>query len=56
MPTFFEILRDNEDWLMQRILDYAKRQGYAALHVDPERGVATVYSRSVGIDWGSRPQ
>jgi PAS domain-containing protein len=30
MPTFFEILRDNEDWLMQRILDYAKRQGYAA--------------------------
>jgi hypothetical protein len=30
MPTFFEILRDNEDWLMRRILDYAKRQGYAA--------------------------
>ncbi|MGD9071082.1 MAG: hypothetical protein PVI69_04895 [Desulfobacterales bacterium] len=30
MPTFFEILRDNEDWLIRRILDYAKRQGYAA--------------------------
>ena len=30
MATFFEILRDNEDWLMQCILDYAKRQGYAA--------------------------
>ncbi|MGD8971534.1 MAG: hypothetical protein PVG01_08985 [Desulfobacterales bacterium] len=30
MPTFSAILKDNEDWLMQRILDYAKRQGYAA--------------------------
>jgi PAS domain-containing protein len=29
MSTFSEILTDNEDWLMQRILDYAKRQGYA---------------------------
>jgi PAS domain-containing protein len=28
--TFFEILKENEDWLMQRILYYAKRQGYAA--------------------------
>ncbi|MFZ0240476.1 MAG: PAS domain-containing protein [Desulfobacterales bacterium] len=30
MTTFSEILKDNEDWLMQRILDYAIRLGYAA--------------------------
>jgi len=30
MPTFSTILKDNEDWLMQRILDYAKRQGHVA--------------------------
>ena len=30
MSVFPEILKKNEDWLMQRILDYAKRQGYAA--------------------------
>ncbi|MFZ0612701.1 MAG: PAS domain-containing protein [Desulfobacterales bacterium] len=29
MTTFSEILKENEDWLMQRILGYAKRQGYA---------------------------
>lgn len=30
MAAFSEILKEKEDWLTQRILDYAKRQGYAA--------------------------
>jgi len=29
-PPLGDILVSNEEWLMERILDYAKRQGYAA--------------------------
>jgi PAS domain S-box-containing protein len=29
IPIFAELIRNREDWLMDRILSYAKRQGYA---------------------------